>query len=200
MNNSTNSQQTQIPGSDVEPLDTNSAQLEAQHDAALSDTPEQVVDMLEQQMAELRDRELKAQAELENFRKRIYRETEQTLKYAVGPLIKDIIEVLDNLARATDAASATADNSPEAASLLEGVRMVQQQLIGVLGKHHCRPIESLGKVFDPNLHQAIAQSPSGDYPSGTVMLEATSGYMLHDRVIRPSHVIVSTGGGGGGGG
>lgn len=166
----------------------------AQHDAAFTSSPEEVVDMLEQQMTELRGRELKAQAELENFRKRIYRETEQTLKYAASPLIKDLVEVLDNLARAADAAGASTANSPEAASLLEGVRMVQQQLVGVLEKHQCRPVESLGKVFDPNVHQAIAQSPSYEYPSGSVMMEVTPGYMLHDRVIRPSHVIVSTGG------
>ncbi len=191
MNNS-QSTQDELP-QESETDNPNTVPFDADIDAALSDSPEQVVDMLEQQMVELRDRELKAQAELENFRKRIYRETEQTLKYATSPLIKDLVEVLDNLARAADAAGATAANSPEAASLLEGVRMVQQQMVGVLGKHHCRPLESLGKVFDPNLHQAIAQSPSNEYPAGTVMLEATTGYVLHDRVIRPSHVIVSTG-------
>ena len=191
MNNSQSTQDERPDGSGAELPD--SIPFGADIDAALSESPEQVVDMLEQQMVELRDRELKAQAELENFRKRIYRETEQTLKYAASPLIKDLIEVLDNLARAADAAGSTASNSPEAASLLEGVRMVQQQMVGVLGKHHCRPMESLGKVFDPNLHQAIAQSPSAEYPAGTVMLEATTGYVLHDRVIRPSHVIVSTG-------
>lgn len=193
MNNSHSTQDERPEGSEAELPD--SVPFGAEIDAALSESPEQVVDMLEQQMVELRDRELKAQAELENFRKRIYRETEQTLKYAASALIKDLIEVLDNLARAADAAGSTASNSPEAASLLEGVRMVQQQMVGVLGKHHCRPMESLGKVFDPNLHQAIAQSPSAEYPAGTVMLEATSGYVLHDRVIRPSHVIVSTGAG-----
>ncbi len=192
MSDSKNAQQ-ESPEPDFEEQEVDSNQAQSQHDAVYAESPEQVVDMLEQQMVELRDRELKAQAELENFRKRIYRETEQTLKYAASPLIKDIVEVLDNLARATDATGANAANAPEVASLLEGVRMVQQQLLGVLGKHHCRPIESLGKEFDPNLHQAIAQSPSTDYPSGTVMLEATSGYVLHDRVIRPSHVIVSTG-------
>ncbi len=193
MNNSHSTQDERPEGSEAELPE--SVPFGAEIDAALSESPEQVVDMLEQQMVELRDRELKAQAELENFRKRIYRETEQTLKYAASALIKDLIEVLDNLARAADAAGSTASNSPEAASLLEGVRMVQQQMVGVLGKHHCRPMESLGKVFDPNLHQAIAQSPSAEYPAGTVMLEATSGYVLHDRVIRPSHVIVSTGAG-----
>lgn len=193
MNDSKKSQQDSSAEPDFEELETTTKQAQSQHDAVHAESPEQVVDMLEQQMVELRDRELKAQAELENFRKRIYRETEQTLKYAASPLIKDIVEVLDNLARATDAAGANVASTPETASLVEGVRMVQQQLLGVLGKHHCRPIESLGKSFDPNLHQAIAQSPSDDYPSGTVMLEATSGYILHDRVIRPSHVIVSTG-------
>ncbi len=192
MSDSKKSQQESLDP-DFEEQEIEPNQAPSQHDAVYAESPEQVVDLLEQQMVELRDRELKAQAELENFRKRIYRETEQTLKYAASPLIKDLVEVLDNLARATDAAGANAANTTETASLVEGVRMVQQQLLGVLGKHHCRPIESLGKVFDPNLHQAIAQSPSDDYPSGTVMLEATSGYVLHDRVIRPSHVIVSTG-------
>jgi molecular chaperone GrpE len=185
--------QEKSSGPDDQELELDLDSSSSPHDAVHAESPEEVVDMLEHQMAELRDRELKAQAELENFRKRIYRETEQTLKYAAGPVIKDIVEVLDNLARASDAAGGKAASTPEAAALLEGVRMVQQQLVGVLGKHHCRPIESLGKEFDPNLHQAIAQSPSAEYPSGTVMLEATVGYVLHDRVIRPSHVIVSTG-------
>jgi len=164
-------------------------------DAALSDTldgnasPEDTVAAMEQQLAELKDRELKAQAELENFRKRILRDTEQTLKYASLPLIRDVLEVSDNLSRAAEVAQSSADT----ASLLAGVRMVQQQLKGVLEKFNCKPIDALGKPFDPNVHQAIAQSPSNDYPAGSVSLEASVGYMMYDRVIRPSHVIVSTG-------
>ena len=144
---------------------------------------------LEQQLAEALDRELKAQAELENFRKRMYRETEQTVKYASLPLVRDLREVLDNLSRATEAVGAATESS----GLLEGVKMVQQQMTGVLERHHCRPIAALGQAFDPNVHQAIAQSPSDEYAAGQVMLEASVGYLLHDRVIRPSHVIVSTG-------
>lgn len=158
-------------------------------DAAFSEAADSTIEKLEQQLAEAVDRELKAQAELENFRKRIYRETEQTVKYAALPLIRDLLEVLDNLARATDAAS----NSPDASGLLDGVKMVQQQMTAVFAKHHCKPIPGLGSSFDPNVHQAIAQSPSDDYEAGQVMLEASTGYTLHDRVIRPSHVIVSTG-------
>lgn len=168
--------------------DTKNAATEAL-DAAFSEEADRTIEKLEQQLAEAVDRELKAQAELENFRKRIYRDTEQTLKYASLPLIRDLLEVLDNLARATDAAS----NSPDASGLLDGVKMVQQQMTAVFAKHHCKPIAGLGSTFDPNVHQAIAQSPSDDYPAGQVMLEASTGYLLHDRVIRPSHVIVSTG-------
>jgi molecular chaperone GrpE len=65
----------------------------------------------------------------------------------------------------------------------------------VLEKHHCKPIPGLGKPFDPNIHQAIAQQPSADYAAGVVMMETSVGYTLHDRVIRPSMVIVSTGSG-----
>jgi len=164
-------------------------------DAVFSDamdgnpSPEDTVAAMEQQLAELKDRELKAQAELENFRKRILRDTEQTLKYASLPLVRDVLEVSDNLSRAAEAAQASSDS----ASLLAGVRMVQHQLKGVLEKYNCKAIEALGKPFDPNIHQAIAQAPSDEYPSGTVSLVASVGYMMHDRVIRPSHVIVSTG-------
>ncbi|MEQ1829083.1 MAG: nucleotide exchange factor GrpE, partial [Pirellula sp.] len=74
-------------------------------DSASSESPEQIVDMLEQQVADLKDRELKAQAELENFRKRILRDTEQQLKYALVPFVRDLLEVVDNLNRASEAAS-----------------------------------------------------------------------------------------------
>jgi molecular chaperone GrpE len=158
-------------------------------DAAFSEEADSTIEKLEQQLAEAVDRELKAQAELENFRKRIYRDTEQTLKYASLPLIRDLLEVLDNLVRASEAAA----NKPDASGLLEGVKMVQQQMIAVFAKHHCTPISGLGSTFDPNVHQAIAQAPSDEFEAGKVMTEASTGYLLHDRVIRPSHVIVSSG-------
>ncbi|MCU0707037.1 MAG: nucleotide exchange factor GrpE [Pirellula sp.] len=153
------------------------------------DSPEQLVDALEQQVADLRERELKAQAELENFRKRILRDTESQLKYAAMPLVRDLLDVVDNLHRATESASAAGG----AEGLVEGVKLVQQQLSTVLAKHHCTPIESVGKPFDPNFHQAIAQQPSSQYASGVVMHETSVGFLMHDRVVRPAMVIVSTG-------
>jgi molecular chaperone GrpE len=100
-----------------------------------------------------------------------------------------MLDVVDNLNRATE----SAQKAGESGNLVDGVKLVLQQLTGVLEKHHCKPIPGLGKPFDPNIHQAIAQQPSDQYPAGTVMMETSLGYMMHDRVIRPSMVIVSTG-------
>lgn len=158
-------------------------------DSMNTESPEQIVDLLEQQVAEFRDRELKAQAELENFRKRLLRDTEQQLKYAVVPFVRDLLEVVDNLNRATDAATASGSTD----SLVSGVKLVQGQLATVLGKFECRPIASVGQTFNPYHHQAISQMPSEEHAAGIVMHETSVGYMLHDRVIRPSMVIVSTG-------
>ncbi len=153
------------------------------------ESPEQLVDALEQQVAELRDRELKAQAELENFRRRILRDVDLQLKFAAMPLVHDLLDVVDNLHRATEPNA----NSAGGEGVIAGVKLVQNQLATVLAKYHCTPIESVGKPFDPNIHQAIAQQPSDTYPAGTVMLETSLGFMMHDRVVRPSMVIVSTG-------
>lgn len=133
---------------------------------------------------------LRARAELENFRKRMQRDAEQQLKYANVPLVRDLVEVVDNLKRATEAAQ---QDSASASALRDGVDMVVQQLISVLGKYGCQPIESVGCEFDPNVHEAIAQMPSQEHAAGVVAQEVAVGYRLHDRVVRPSNVIVSTG-------
>ncbi len=133
---------------------------------------------------------LRARADLENFRKRMQRDAEQQLKYANVPLIRDLIEVVDNLNRAVEAASQDATN---ASALRDGVGMVLSQLATVLGKYGCKPIESVGREFDPHVHEAIAQVASEEHAAGLVSQEVAAGYMLHDRVVRPSTVIVSTG-------
>jgi molecular chaperone GrpE len=155
------------------------------------ESPEQLVDALEHQLADLRSRELKAQAELENFRRRTLRDVETQLKFASSSLVSDLLEVVDNLHRATESAAASSTQNVD--GLIAGVRMVQQQFANVLAKHHCKPIPGVGHPFDPNVHQAIAQQPSNDFPAGTVLIETSRGYLMHDRVVRPSMVIVSTG-------
>ncbi|MGE0606088.1 MAG: nucleotide exchange factor GrpE [Pirellulales bacterium] len=138
--------------------------------------------------AAARDLALRAQAELENFRKRMRREMEEDRRYAEQSLLSDLLPVLDNIGRAAAAAESTKDVT----SLLAGVKMVQQQLEEVLRKHHALRIEADGAEFDPHLHQAISMQPNADLPPGSVVLVAQEGYQLHDRVLRPSQVIVST--------
>ena len=140
--------------------------------------------------AELRDaheRALRSQAELENYRKRVRREIEDERRYAAVPLITDLLPVVDNLERALQAAQ----QQESAAGLVEGVRMVFQQLVNVLEQHHCRRIEAEGAAFDPHRHEAVGQERTSDHEPGVVARVVRIGYQLHDRVIRPSQVLVA---------
>lgn len=150
--------------------------------------PADVNDKLQAEAAEARDRALRAQAELDNVRKRLYREMDEVRKYADLPLLADLLPVMDNIGRAIEAAQKAAD----AAAIVEGFKLVQQQLETVFNRHHCKRIEALGRPFDPHLHMAIMQQPSADHAPNTILLVAQEGYQLHDRVIRPSQVIVAS--------
>jgi len=151
--------------------------------------PKAETEKLQAELAEANDRVLRSQAELENFRKRVYRQMDEERKYAGLPLLRDLLPVIDNLDRAIEAAEQNENSS----SLLEGVKMVAQQFGDVLGQHHCKRIDAKGETFDPHLHEALAQQPSDECPAGCVLDVAQVGYQLHDRVVRPSQVFVSAG-------
>ena len=165
-----------------------SVAAEVQTKKARSPADEKVAN-LEQQVREANDRALRSHAELENFRKRSQRELVDERRYAVVPFARDLLAVVDNLERAIEAAQ----KSPDGSALLEGVKLVADQLENVLKQHQCTRIDTVGTPFDPNLHQAIAQEPSDEHPAGTITRAAQSGYKLHDRVIRPAQVFVSKG-------
>ena len=148
------------------------------------DDPQQ---KLRSELAAAKDRELRAHAELDNYRKRAARELDERLRYANLPLLRDLLPVLDNVDRAIEAAEKSAD----ANALLEGFKIVSQQLGDVLKRHHCTRIEALHTPFDPNVHHAVMQQPSEEHPANTVLMVTQNGYQLHDRVVRPSQVIVS---------
>jgi molecular chaperone GrpE len=143
---------------------------------------------LRSELAAAKDRELRAHAELDNYRKRAARELDERLRYANLSLLRDLLPVLDNVDRAIEAAEKNAD----ANALLEGFKIVSQQLGDVLKLHHCERIEALHAPFDPNVHHAVMQQPSEEHPANTVLMVTQNGYQLHDRVVRPSQVIVST--------
>lgn len=146
---------------------------------------------LQNDLNEARDRLLRAQAEFENFRKRSRRELDDERKYANAALLQDLLPVADNMDRAIEAAQKT-QKSSDAVALLEGFQMVRQQLDAAMARHHCQPIKALGEPFDPHLHAAITAQPSSEHPANTVLAVVQTGYQLHDRVIRPSQVVVST--------
>jgi len=140
-----------------------------------------------QQLRDAEDRVLRAQAELENFRKRSRREYEDAIRYREIDLLRDLLPVLDTVRRAIDASETTADVD----SLRSGFRMTVQQLQKVLDNHGCKTIETDGRQFDPNVHEAILQQTVAGVAAGTVVGVASQGYTLHDRVVRPAQVIVS---------
>lgn len=131
---------------------------------------------------------LRTQAELENYRRRANREREEDSRYRALPLTKELLPAFDNLRRAVQAASA----SGSAEELIRGVEMVLKQIDDALAAHAVKPIASEGEAFDPNRHDALTQVPSAEHPPMTILQEVERGYMLHDRVLRPSKVIVAT--------
>lgn len=143
---------------------------------------------LRTQLDEAKERALRLQAEWENFRKRSRRELDEERRYADLRLLGDLLPVLDNMQRATEAATKSADGG----GLLEGFQLVKQQLENVLAQHHCQRIEALNHPFDPHLHEALMQQPTADAAPNTVIAVAREGFKLHDRVIRPAQVIVAT--------
>ncbi len=143
---------------------------------------------LQTEAEEARDRALRTQAELENFRRRTQREIDEFQKYQSLPVIRDMLPGMDNLKRAI----VSAEQSGDLQNLLDGIRMVSQQFEEVLKRHSAEPISPEGEPFDPNLHEALTQVPSADHPAMTVLQVVETGYKVHDRVVRPAMVIVST--------
>jgi molecular chaperone GrpE len=135
----------------------------------------------------LRERWLRSQADLENYRKRAQREADDERRYRVLPFVRDMLPALDNLQRAVDAAK----SSNDLPQLSQGVQLVIKQFHDLLAKHSIQPIVAVGQPFDPNLHQALQQMPTNDHPPMTILAEYERGFVLHDRVVRPSTVIVA---------
>jgi molecular chaperone GrpE len=142
----------------------------------------------EQQRDEYLDLVKQTRAEFENYQKRAARDLATERRFAQSPLAGDLLPALDNLERAISAATQAGDKG----SLAQGVAMVHGQLLDVLRRHGVTRIDAQGKPFDPHLHQAVMQQSSAEHPPQTVVQVLEPGYMIHDRVLRPARVIVST--------
>ncbi|MDO8879443.1 MAG: nucleotide exchange factor GrpE [Coriobacteriia bacterium] len=132
----------------------------------------------------------RVQAEFDNYRRRVARDAEDAAKRAGQRVIAEMLPAIDNLERALIHAEA-GDNVAE---LADGVRMVLDQVLDVLGKEGVERIDPVGEPFDPNEHQAVGQARRVDLPDGTVVEVYERGYRMHGRILRPAMVVVSTGG------
>jgi molecular chaperone GrpE len=156
-------------------------------------SPEARIAALETEVADLKDRLLRALAETENVRRRAQREREDASKYAVAGFAKDLLSAADNLRRALDSLPEAEAKDERTRSLLAGVAATERELLGVFERHGIRRVDPKGERFDHNLHQAIFEVERPDQPSGTIVEVLQPGYVLNDRLLRPAMVGVAKG-------
>ena len=159
-----------------------------------TDNKEELIKAVEE-CAEWKERAMRMQAEMENLRKRTAIDMENHLKFACSKFAKDLLPVADCLGNALDCAQKEAEKTPDNAflnNMITGLQMVQKQLSDALKKQGVEKIESLGKMFDPNLHQVISQIDMPETEAGTIVQEMQTGYTIGgDRVLREAMVVVS---------
>jgi molecular chaperone GrpE len=163
--------------------------------AAAESPPEDAAAALGRETAELKDKLLRALAEMENLRQRTKREVADAHQYGITSFARDILTVADNMHRAMHALDAELREKADAGlkALLDGVELTERELLNVLEKHGVRKLDPAGQKFDPNLHQAMYEVPDSNVPPGTVAQVIQSGYVIGDRVLRPALVAVAKG-------
>jgi molecular chaperone GrpE len=158
--------------------------------------PQDDVAALRAEVADLKDRLLRALADAENTRRRAEREKADASQYAVTKFARDILAVADNLKRALASfpAEARASATPQVKAVLDGIEATERHLQSTLERHGVKMIDTNGARFDPNLHQAIAEVPAEGRPAGSIVTVVQTGYLLADRLLRPAMVTVARAG------
>lgn len=164
----------------------------AEEDATELEATDEKIQQLLTENAKLKDAYLRAYAESENTKKRCQQEIEKNAKFALASFAKELLSVADNLHRAIT--SISDDNNEQCKSLLEGVKMTQNELSKVFTKFGIKKIDSLDKVFDPNFEQVVQEVEDPSKPAGTVIAELQSAYLINDRILREAMVVVTKGG------
>lgn len=158
---------------------------------AVEDEAQEPLDPLaaaQQEAFTWKDVALRTKAELENYRKRMARERADTARYANADLLQSLLPILDNFEFGLMAAK-----SEEGSSIYLGMSMVLKQIQDFLTEQGVETVAAVGEPFDPNVHDAVAQEPSDEVPEGHVVGQIRRGYRLHERLLRPAGVRVSTG-------
>ena len=168
-------------------LDNNEENEESDEDG-VKETEE---DNLKEEIRTLKEEKIRVLAEMENLRKRFDREKIDSIKYGSVNFARDILSPGDNLERALSAINKEEDHSQSIKNLIEGLLMVKKELATVLEKNGITKIDTLNKKFDPNLHQAMMEVENNDLDEGIIVQEIQTGYLMHDRLLRPAMVGVS---------
>ena len=161
---------------------------EAEPEVAAEETPEV---RLEEEVADLKDKLLRALADVENTRRQKERELDDARRYAVTRFARDLLEVSDNMRRALSVPATASDDNPTVKNLLAGVEMTERSLQSVFERHQIKRIEPhIGDKLDPNRHQAMFEVPRADAAPGTIAEVVQAGYLVADRLLRPAMVGV----------
>ncbi len=147
------------------------------------------IEALQAENAKLKDAFLRAYAEAENTKKRCQQEIEKNSKYAISAFAKELLSVADNLQRALSAVDEQTRANCDA--FIKGVEMTQADLFHVFEKFGIRKVDSLGKIFDPNLERVVQEVEDNDKPAGTIIAELQSAYTINERILREAMVIVT---------
>jgi len=154
-----------------------------------------LLEQLQAEKAELHDKYLRAEAETQNVRRRAQQEVDRERKYGIERFGRDVLSVADNLGRALSALPADLESiDPALRNVIAGVQATERELQSVLERHGVTRIESLGKPFNADFHQAMMEVEDPSVPSGTVVQELIPGYLLAGRLLRAAMVAVSKGG------
>ena len=158
-----------------------------------ADAAVDTVAQLEAEKAELKDKLLRTLADMENLRRRTEREVGDARTYGVTSFARDMLTVADNLRRALDSlpADARASADPQVKALIDGVELTERDFLKTLEKHGVKKREPVGEKFNPNFDQAMFEIPDDSKPGGTVIQVVQAGYVIGERVLRPSMVGVS---------
>ncbi|MCA0361027.1 MAG: nucleotide exchange factor GrpE [Armatimonadetes bacterium] len=151
------------------------------------DDRDTMIAALQMELESQKDQMLRAMAEAQTIQRRLRTQMEQDRKYAAEPLARELVVALDNFTRSIKAAEAGAS----AEAILDGVRSIESQIRKALESVGVKKVESVGQVFNPEVHEAIVTHETDEHPDETVLDEIEAGYIIHDRVLRPARVRVS---------
>ena len=170
---------------------TKNDETQVEADIAEEENEESEEERLQEEVRTLKEDKIRVLAEMENLRKRFDREKIDSIKYGSVNFARDILSPGDNLERALSAINQEEDHPQSIKNLIEGLKMVQKEFSSALEKNGISKINSMNEKFDPNLHQAMMEVERDDLDEGIVVQEIQTGYMMHDRLLRPAMVGVS---------